>query len=375
MGPWVVRNRDNVGSRIEVARTNGWTIFGLSPVSPVSPESSPLFEGLTARLAQDSSSPVIWNSNYWFEVEGDFAQLNDATGWGFHIPANFPRIGFSATGENNILRIDGEFNFSKPLNLQLEAWRTPTNLIDVSVSSFTAIRGIDRWLDSRSFWQRLKIGPPPDQAFFWGLRGLQMQTYFAAPVENASNQVYEIAEKILQKGGPYFATNDLAKFDRSTYFNGIEWRGLPYLWPFLQSLESNSPPLIYAGLFPNAAVDPISPEALSVLNNTNLVYYDWEVTADRVQQWLYICQFARMVSQRPQLSSTGVSVAWIEAIIPKLTRSLTQITITGPAQLSLVRKSSIGLTGIELQLLADWLESPQFPIGLYTFSSPQEQAK
>ena len=47
--------------------------------------------------------------------------------------------------------------------------------------------------------------------------------------------------------------------------------------------------------------------------------------------------------------------------------SATAVTRTGPAQLTVRRGSSLGVTAAELDWLADWLESPQFPRGLNTF--------
>ena len=81
-------------------------------------------------------------------------------------------------------------------------------------------------------------------------------------------------------------------------------------------------------------------------------------------------QFARLVLHRAQLPTGEPGVLWLKAIAPKLGDNVTDITQTGPNQLSFTRKSTIGFTGIELNLLADWLESPQFPRGLYTFLAP-----
>ena len=64
---------------------------------------------------------------------------------------------------------------------------------------------------------------------------------------------------------------------------------------------------------------------------------------------------------------------WLLAVAPKLGASLTDITQTGPNQLSFTRQSSIAFTGFELNILVDWLESPQFPCGLHTFLAPPDQ--
>jgi hypothetical protein len=56
-----------------------------------------------------------------------------------------------------------------------------------------------------------------------------------------------------------------------------------------------------------------------------------------------------------------------------LDTSTTLVTQTGPAQLSFARQSTVGFTALELHLLGDWLESPDFPRGLHTFRAPSEK--
>jgi hypothetical protein len=39
----------------------------------------------------------------------------------------------------------------------------------------------------------------------------------------------------------------------------------------------------------------------------------------------------------------------------------TEITLTAPNELTLVRNGPVGLTGFEMNLLAQWLDAPGFP--------------
>ena len=99
----------------------------------------------------------------------------------------------------------------------------------------------------------------------------------------------------------------------------------------------------------------------------NLVAYDWEVTGPRSEQLHYIGQFFRMVSFREQMGPELASRSWLKVASLGLGNSGTTLTLTAPNQLTLIRKSAIGLSAIELHLLADWLESPWFPLGLHSF--------
>ena len=100
---------------------------------------------------------------------------------------------------------------------------------------------------------------------------------------------------------------------------------------------------------------------------TNLVAYDWELTGPRLEQWLYVGQLLRFALYKAQIPPKSASFAWLSALETRLGNCGTVVTRTGPDQLSFLRNSGIGLNSAELDLLADWLESPQFPRGLHTF--------
>jgi len=352
---------------VQMDYSNGWGVLGFSP------QVNPLFQAFMSRFRSQSSSPYVWSTNYWLEID------TDVTHWPTAIKpptaVQIPRIGVSIVAEGEELRVDAELNFATRLALSVSEWQVPTQLIDGSLSSFTAIRGLTNLLDRGSAWQRVTAERPPEQLFAWALRGLQMQTYMAAPLPDASNVVSRITEKVLSLEDPWGGTNELVGFQRSSQFQGFEWRGLPYLWPFLKTAEANGRAYMYAGTFPMGDVYPIAASTLDVLNPTNLLYYDWEMTSVRAEQWLYIGQFARLVTQKAQLPLDSTSVCWLKAAAPKLRNSLTLGTITGPSQLSFVRKSTLGLTGVELQLLCDWLESPAFPRGFHTMLAAPEPLK
>jgi hypothetical protein len=69
----------------------------------------------------------------------------------------------------------------------------------------------------------------------------------------------------------------------------------------------------------------------------------------------------------------SASVTWIQAMETKLGNCGTVVTRTGPNRLSFTRKGTIGISAMEFFILADWLESPQFPRGLTTFLGTPER--
>jgi len=100
---------------------------------------------------------------------------------------------------------------------------------------------------------------------------------------------------------------------------------------------------------------------LTLLGQTNLVYYHWEITAERLKLLPQLTQLALMVTRHRQLDAQSAAGKWLAAVGPTLGNSVTEVTQTAPNQLTFVRKASGGLTAVELTALANWLETPNFP--------------
>jgi hypothetical protein len=145
--------------------------------------------------------------------------------------------------------------------------------------------------------------------------------------------------------------------------------------PFLESATLNEGEFITAGFGPTASTrHPMPLELLpQIMGTTNLVAYDWELTGPRLDDLLYITQIMRAAVHRPQLPTSGYFIPWFDAIALRLGNSGMTVTMNAPNQLSFVRTSTLGFSALELHFLADWLESPQFPVGLHTLLAPPDQ--
>jgi hypothetical protein len=349
-------------NRIELVRTNGWSVLGASEGL------NDLLEEIVAGIGRNGTPFPTTPADNWLDADVDLRRVLAALSIHWDLPQDWPRISLALNGKGRLVQTHGELEFRKPIPLELESWNVPTNLMGQPLSSFTAVQGIKSWVASTKAWNDLEIGAPPNQIFSWGRPSYPMMTYFAAPMPNASNAVDHVSSLVVENGAPWFATHPLVNFQRSQEFNGLQWTGLPYLSPFLKSIATGGEDFAFAGLGPWSAAETRLPSDIlhELLGRTNLVYYGWETTGLRSEQWIYIAQYFRFVSIKAQLPPDGICLAWIRAIEPKLGNTLTEVVRTGPGRLSFVRQSSLGLTGVELQLLTDWLESPQFPIGLNT---------
>ncbi len=117
-----------------------------------------------------------------------------------------------------------------------------------------------------------------------------------------------------------------------------------------------------AGFFPNGPkTKPLPPELFLRLAQSNLVYYHWEITAERLKLLPQLSQLALMVTRHRQLDAQSAAGKWLARIGPTLGNTVTEVTQIAPDELSFTRQAPGGLTAVELTALANWLEAPDFP--------------
>jgi hypothetical protein len=91
-------------------------------------------------------------------------------------------------------------------------------------------------------------------------------------------------------------------------------------------------------------------------DHANLIYYDWEMTGMRLQQWRLL---SAMLWSRPRntdsLESLQLKNNLLGHLGNKIGATVTEITHSAPNELSIVRKGPLGLTGLEIILLVNWL--------------------
>jgi hypothetical protein len=351
---------------LQLSRAGDWTLLGLGQ------QPNPLLADFLARIQRGFAPFPPRATNFWLETDLDLRALSRALSLGWDLPDGCPKISLTAIGDGENVRTRAQLNFPKPLALQLEPWRVPTNLVHSPLTSFTAIRGFGPWLASLQDWQSLQVGEPPNQVYFWAEGPAPLTSFGAVPLPGASNGVYHLADHLLQAGNPWLATNGLGKFQRTTNADEVVWGNLPFMQPYLKSVAAAGERFVLAGLGPMPSGPRPRPPGLfeQFLEHTNLVCYDWEMTGSRVDACIYIGQFFRFVLHKAQVPPQSLSIAWLHALQARLGNTGTTINQTGSAQLSLTRKSNLGLTAGELELLVDWLESPKFPRGLNTFVAP-----
>lgn len=347
---------------VTFGRLSGWTLIG------VGRETNLLMAELAAVIQRDGQPFARQPKNFWCYADFDLRRVASALALDWPLPGGLPKVTVTAIGDRGNVRTVAALNFPQPLPFNLEPWIIPTNLIHEPIVSFTAVQGLTAWLSSLKTWQDLQAGPPPSQLFFWAQSGLPFMSFCAASLPNGSNQVTQLSDLLVHRANPWLTNNGLGKFEHATNFHGTTWSDLAIVTPFLKSIPVNGGDFAFVGMEADLVTNRPAPKALfhQVTSLTNLVAYDWELTGPRLEQWLYFGQLLRFALHKAQVPPESVSFAWLTALETRLGNCGTAVARTGPAQLSLVRNSGIGLNSAELDLLADWLESPCFPRGLNT---------
>jgi hypothetical protein len=339
---------------VELSRLGDWTIVGFSAGQ------NPVFSNLVGRVQSGRTPSETPATNAWLQTTVDLRRASRALSWGLDLPEDWPQVSLSVTGNGQNVLTHGVLAFSKPLPFQIEPWRIPTNLVHEPLHSFTAVQGVKQWSSSWSWWQNLHAGAAPNQLFFWGQRGSPFLDYAAAPAD-ARHVMAKLGPAIMDSLNPLLATSRMGKWERATNSDGVEWRA-PAVAPFVQSIAVKEGNYLLCGLSPFGLTNgpPTLGTFKELLSQPNLVYYEREITGPRVDAWLYISQIFRIISRRAQLP-LGAVIEWLKAVGPMLGNSTTMLTKTAPDTISISRTATLGLTGFEIHLLCDWLESSEFP--------------
>jgi hypothetical protein len=352
--------------RIECSRTGDWTLVGVGLDEPIAKTD------FAAHLPRHSVSAT---NHDWLQADftpSCLAALDPQLSSLITRHSSLSHLHLALSGDAGNVHTAVTLDFSRPLTAPLPPWEIPTNLIHAPLDSFAAVRGISAWLTDMSAWQKLQFTPAPGQAYLWAQSGGPYLTWFAAPLPGASNQLAQLSRRLVQKVNPWLVTNADGFFNWQTNPPGIVWH-LFIIAPFLESVPVHHTDWLLGGLFPVPEDNTNPPPAeflRAVLGDPDLVYYQGEHTGQRMADNFFVSQLFRAIFQKAALPPAATAALWLKNAAPLLGDSATSVTRTGPQQLTLARNSTLGFTALELNLLADWFESPQFPRGLHTFLAP-----
>lgn len=297
----------------------------------------------------------------WLDGDVNLARLD---GW---LPAlenfqNLPVAHFSLSNRADYVRTYATFDFPKAHGWKSEPWQVPTNVIRDPLVSFLAVRGIAPVLEAFPALRDLGYKPTPNQVFGWGHAQLPFQFHYAAPSSNVRSQLKTMVpklEKLVLGADHHYSGNILWE----TNGQQVIWTGLPLAAPHLGEVRSEGREYLNFGAFPSMrSTNAMPPELSSALTGRpELVAFDYEITGSRLMHWRQFYQLAEIASRRALTPTNFPTEQWLIEVNPKLGESVTELRATSATQMTLVRKSHLGLNAGEIVTLAHWLESTNFP--------------
>lgn len=335
---------------VHYARLGSWSLAAIAH------DSKAPFE---AQLKADRPAPALAGSIA--EIHFDWPRLNRA----FPLLAHYslPPMDIKVSQRGESLRTEGKFVYSDRLPIKFEPWKIPTNVVMEPIISFTCAQGIAPLLNQVKGFSNLRLKNPPNQVCMWARANVPVQTFLTVPMPDPTNVVKEIAPRLPDLVKAHF-TNAPGRFlwisNRAEWL----WSGLPLFIPHLRPQKEPNGEFLLAGLFPTGPKSNAAPAELfaQVIGRTNLVYYDWELTHERLAQMRHMAQLLDIINKRRPATTNSAGFQWLREIEPLLGNSITEVALNSPKELSFVRKSGIGFTGFELVMLTRWIGSAGFPL-------------
>lgn len=343
-----------LGRTASATTAHDWFILSLGAVTP------PPVSDLAAQIKKEGR-PANLRPAAWMQLELDLPKL--APAFGLPAAVQWPVASLAWAGRGGNLRMEGLLRFAKPVVPAVEPWRIPTNSIREPLIGFGALQGVGGWLAAQPWYQRLGVTPAPNQVFSWAQSQIPFQTYLAWQWPDLTNALRAIEPKLPPLASEYLPKVTSGQIAHATNLARINWTGLPIWLPFLG--PAPDPGYVVAGLMPTEGkFSPAPPELFAeVTSRTNLVYYDWEISQARLEDWRMTGTFYRMVAGYQSPATNSLSYRWLTDtnITGQLGNAVTEVTRLSPTELKVLRSSSVGLTGLEMFSAVLWLDDPAFP--------------
>jgi hypothetical protein len=360
---WGVK-RAQAPNTFQYFRAGRWVVLGLG---------QDRLAQLPALLAEAKKSgrPVVPLTNDFLELAMDLPGLRP---WAPVLAKwPLPPVTLSMSPRGDAVRTEAKFEYSGKIPWTFEPWKIPTNIVSEPLTSFTLGQGIAPLLKQVPGITGAGLSPLPNQFCLWGINQEQCRMFFTVPVADGTNAIRQMATKL-----PVFfkslLTNSQGQFLYVSNRAELILGGVPFIVPMLRPEKNGRDDFLFGAIFPPSPKPVPPPDELyaQVRGRNNLIYYDWEITEQRLTHAKQFYQLLSIVNGTRLPGTNTVSKRWLSAIGPKLGNTVTEITQTSPQELALVRKSHVGFTGFELATLSAWMDSPGFPL---TFELPGPVAR
>ncbi len=288
-------------------------------------------------------------------------------------PFKLARTAFQVSAANGRFRVTGTIAYPEAVPWSAAPWRFPKDLVHEPLMSFTAARDLAPLLKPDAPLPR--IFPPAfdNQFYCWAERELAFQTYAAWPVPDGADALKKIHQSFLPDLNSLLTQPHDPPVGWAPKTSEIFWPKSSVLVPSISSVHQKEGDYLLAKLFPLSESKRPAPASLwkQFDHADDLVYYDWEFTGPRLQQWRLLCEFLPVLPDAPlvlpakakQAPPVVVVDAWLGGLTPFLGNTATEIKRSAPNQLSVTRTTPFVFSSFELLWLSHWLtDTPAGPV-------------
>ncbi|MDB6041140.1 MAG: hypothetical protein JWM99_4981, partial [Verrucomicrobiales bacterium] len=339
-----VKGRAN--NALRISRTRNWTVLDLETREAKG-------RGSTGGLLEKADE--FLRSTNWIDLTADLSKFGTKLQSSSGSISN--QLHLTVIPQGDSFRSEIHITSDRPYELELGSWDIPLNTIRDPLIGFTAVQGIGSWLQKQPVLRTMGLEKAPNQAFFWSQPYSAFAVSGAVPNEAPRAAIDSIVTNYLPTLNSALTPLGVGTFQMSTNQGILMWRGLPIAVPYIRPAPDEH--FLFGGLFPLANLGSKAPPAelmAQVTTRTNLLYYDWEITGERLNQWRQISQLISIVENRFNGDTNLLSERWLRNIQPKLGNCMTELSLTPPRERSFGRRSAIGFNSLELVSLARWLD-------------------
>ena len=332
-----------------------------------------------------------------FEADVDWPQLARSFSMDW-CPLKLARTQLGISAKGGTFYTIAHVTYPEAIQWQPRPMSFPTNLVREPLLSFATGQNVAPFLKSDDTLSRLCTDPLRDQFYFWSMSELAFESFVAWPVSNPSNTIKTLSDQALAELNPKLHALDGTELKWKPKQMRLVWMNLPMITPSVLRVGPTNGNFLLGALFPLTPGNGTAPPALwaQLEGKKDLVYYDFEFTGPRVRHLLTLTQvlpILNMLGVGPReplkagtpAAKSGAKAPGAPAVDPRLTieeqwlanlntllgRTATEVTKTGPNELTVIRNSQFVFSSLELVLLSHWLsDTPAGPIdkGLLPFA-------
>jgi len=381
-------NRDGNHS-FWILRARDWTVVGRGE------DLQPIRADYLQNIKQDNR-PATAMKDSWLSASVDWPLLATWVPLS-HCPFKLGRTIVDVTAGNERMRATAYVSYPEEVAWEGGPWRVPKGLVSNPLSSFTVARNVAPYLNSNEALSRLSSDPLASQLYCWGLRtSVPLQSYAAWPVTDPTNVLRKLGTEAPAALNPILGPCDHTQLDWVPKLNQLAWVRLPLTGPILEPAHDQGGDFLLAKLFPveEQTVPPSEQLWSQFEGREDLVYYDWELTGLRLQQWRLLSELlpvwpsvppepvpAKKPGQnakpasppaKPLPASVVITDIWLSSLVLPPANTVTEVTRSSPTELTVVRNSQFLFTGVEWVLLSHWLaDSPVAPVDFNLLPRPK----